>query len=136
MRDVTTTLCYRWFHEVWNQNQEQTIDELLSPDSHAHGLNPDNEPKGIEGFKIFYNNFKGQFHDIYVDVLDVISQDDMEFAHTDVTAIHTETGKQVKFSGTCLVRIENGKIAEAWNHYDFLNMYQQLGQVLTQLEKV
>jgi len=136
MRDVTKTLCYRWFHEVWNQNQEETIDELLSTDSHVHGITAENDPKGIEGFKIFYNNFRGQFHDVYVDVLDVISQDDMECAHTEVTAIHTETGKQVKFAGLCLVRIESGQIAEAWNQYDFLNMYQQLGQTLTPLEKV
>ena len=32
-----------------------------------------------------------------------------------------------------MVRVEGGKIAEAWNHYDFLDMYQQLGQVLTPL---
>lgn len=136
MRNIKTSLCHRWFQEVWNENQEQTIDDLLSPDCFAHGINSDDGPKGIEGFKAFYNNFKEQFHDIQIDVLDVISQDNMECAHTDVTAIHTETGKQVKFSGLCMVRIENGKIAEAWNHYDFLNMYQQLGQVLTPLEKV
>jgi predicted ester cyclase len=136
MRDVTNTLSFRWFNEVWNQNQEQSIHELLSHDCFAHGITSEDDPKGIEGFKIFYNNFKGQFHDIHIDILDVISQDDMECAHTEVTAIHTETGKRVKFAGLCLLRIENGKIAEAWNHYDFLNMYQQLGQVLTPLEKV
>lgn len=136
MRDVKKTLCSRWFQEVWNQNKEQAIDELLTNDCYAHGINAEDGPKGIEGFKLFYNNFKSQFHDIQINVLDVISQDDMECAHADVTAIHTETGKPVKFSGLCLVRIENGKIAEAWNHFDFLNMYQQLGQVLTPLEKV
>lgn len=135
MRDVTKSLCFRWFQEVWNQNQEESIDEMLGPDCFAHGINSDEGPKGIEGFKQFYHNFKGQFQDIKIDVLDVISQDDMECAHTEVTAIHAETGKRVKFYGLCMVRIEDGKIAEAWNHYDFLNMYQQLGQVLTPLEK-
>ncbi|MBO9198896.1 MULTISPECIES: ester cyclase [Niastella] len=134
MRDITTTLLYRWFHEVWNQSQEQTIDELLSPDCYAHGINAEDGAKGIEGFKAFYQDFQKQFQHIQINIKDVISQDDMECAHTEVTAIHRKTGTPVKFSGLCLVRIENGKIEEAWNHYDFLNMHQQLGQELTPLE--
>ena len=134
MRDITKTLCYRWFHEVWNQQKEQAIDQMLSNDCFAHGINSEDGPKGIEGFKLFYQDFQRQFQDIQIEVLDVISQDDMESAHTEVTAVHGETGKLVKFSGLVLIRIENGKIAEAWNHYDFLNMYQQLGQTLTAIE--
>jgi predicted ester cyclase len=41
--------------------------------------------------------------------------------------------KNVKFSGLCMVRVEGGKIAEAWNQYDFLSMHQQLGQGLAPL---
>jgi predicted ester cyclase len=123
-------------HFIWNQAQEQAIDTILSHNCFAHGINSEDGPKGVEGFKVFYHNFKKQFQDIQINVLDVISQDDMECAHTEVTAIHSETGKPVNFSGLVLVRIENGKIAEAWNHYDFLNMYQQLGQVLSTPDKV
>ena len=136
MRDIKNTLCYHWFKEVWNEGQEQAIEKLLSHNCFAHGINEEDGPKGVEGFKAFYQNFKKQFQDIHINVLDVISQDDMECAHTEVTAIHSETGKPVKFSGLVLARIENGKIAEAWNHYDFLNMHQQLGQVLSTPEKV
>ena len=55
----------------------------------------------------------------------------MQTARTTVSAIHTETGKDVKFMGMCMIKIEDGKIAQAWNNYDFLNLYQQLGQQLT-----
>jgi predicted ester cyclase len=136
MRDITKTLCYRWFHEVWNQKKEQAIDQLLSHDCFAHGINSEDGPKGIEGFKLFYHDFQSQFENIQINVLDVIAQDDMECAHTEVTAIHEKTGKPVKFSGLCLIKIENGKIAEAWNQYDFLSMHQQLGQTLTSMEVV
>jgi len=136
MRDKKTTLCFRWFKEVWNEEKEQAIETLLSQDCFAHGINTEDGPKGVDGFKVFYQNFKKQFQDIHINVLDVISQDNMECAHTEVSAIHSETGTPVKFSGLVLVRIENGKIAEAWNHYDFLIMYQQLGQVLSTPEKV
>jgi len=134
MRDTKSTLMYRWFEEVWNQNIEASIDNLMTDDSSAHGIIAPDQPKGAAGFKIFYHGFKDQFENIHVEVKDVISQDDMESAITEVTATHRDTGKPVKFSGQCLIRVEDGKIAEAWNHYDFLDMYQQLGQVLTQRE--
>ena len=133
MRDTKSTLLNRWFEEVWNQNLEDSIDKLMTTDSNAHGILSADQPKGPSGFKIFYRGFKEQFDNIRITIKDVISQDDMECALTDVTARHRETGKNVKFSGLCMVRVEGGKIAEAWNHYDFLDMHQQLGQVLTPL---
>jgi predicted ester cyclase len=133
MRNKTSTLLHRWFEEVWNQNREDSIEQLMTNEAHAHGILPPDQPQGSAGFKIFYRSFKDQFDNIRITVKDVVSQDDMECALTDVTAKHRETGKIVTFSGLCMVRVESGKIAEAWNHYDFLDMYQQLGQVLTPL---
>ena len=136
MRDKTKTLLYQWFNEVWNQGLEDSIDKLMAAESHAHGIIAPDQPKGPSGFKAFYRSFKDQFQNMHIDIKDVICQEDMESALTDVTAIHKETGKTVKFSGICMARIENSQIAEAWNHYDFLGMYQQLGQVLTPLAQV
>ncbi len=39
--------------------------------------------------------------------------------------------KAASFTGMCIARIENGKIAEAWNNFDFLSMYRQLGMTLS-----
>jgi predicted ester cyclase len=134
MRNVQSTLLYKWFDEVWNKGDENAIDRLMTNDSKAHGILTEDQPKGAEGFKIFFKNFKNQFHDIKVHVDDVICQDDIESARTTVSAIHTETGKNVMFSGMCMVKVTSGKISEAWNNYDFLNLYEQLGQKLTRIE--
>ncbi len=131
MRNVQTTLLYKWFDEVWNNGDEQAIDRLMTSESPAKGIIGDDQPKGADGFKIFFNDFRNQFRDIKVEVEDVISQDDIESARTTVSAIHAESGKNVTFSGMCMVKVADGKIAEAWNNYDFLNLYQQLGQKLT-----
>ena len=130
MRDLKSTLTYRWFQEVWNEGREDSIDDLMTPQSLIHGIG-EGQFKGPEGFKFFYRNFKSEFHDIRVDFQDALSQDNMECALTNVTATHNESGKKVSFSGLCMVRYEEGKIAEAWNHYDFLSMHQQLGRVLS-----
>ncbi|NEU07617.1 ester cyclase [Flavihumibacter sp. R14] len=134
MRNVQETLLYKWFDKVWNKDDENAIDELMTDDAGAKGILADDQPKGASGFKIFFNDFRNQFHDIKIDVEEVISEDDFESARTTVSAIHTESGKQVSFAGMCMVRIVNGKIGEAWNNYDFLGLYQQLGQKLSPVE--
>lgn len=127
---MQSTILYRWFHEVWNQDDENAIDRLLTTDALAHGILTSDQPKGPEGFKQFFQSFRSQFQNINIEVEDVISQDNTEAARMTVEATHTETGKRVSFSGISMVNIQDGKIAEAWNSYDFLSMYQQLGQTL------
>ena len=134
MRNIQTTLLYKWFDKVWNKGDESSIAKLMTNDSIAKGILADDQPQGAAGFKIFFNDFRSQFHDITVKVEDVISQDDIESARTTVAATHTASGKNVTFSGMCMVRVSQGKIAEAWNNYDFLNLYQQLGQKLVPAE--
>ena len=125
MRNVQSTLLYRWFEEVWNKDNENAIEKLMTRDAEAHGVFREDQPKGAEGFKLFFKSFRAQFHDVKMEVDDVISQDDLESARTTVTAIHTASMKPISFSGICMVKIEDGKIAEAWNNYDFPNLFQQ-----------
>jgi ketosteroid isomerase-like protein len=40
----------------------------------------------------------------------------------------TATGERVSFTGMCMVRVEEGKIAEARNNYNFPLLYKQLGE--------
>ena len=94
MRDKTKTLLYKWFNEVWNQGQEDSIEQLMASESFAHGIQAQDQMQGPTGFKSFYHGFIDQFNDIHIDVKDVVSQDDMECALTDVTATHKESGKK------------------------------------------
>jgi predicted ester cyclase len=129
MRDTKSTVLYKWFNEVWNNNNEDAIDRLMTSDSFIHGIISDKQPNGAEGFKVFFRDLKTQFRDIRIEVEDVICQDELESARTTVNAIHNATGKNVTFSGLCMVKIKNEKIAEAWNQYDFLSVYQQIGLI-------
>jgi predicted ester cyclase len=37
------------------------------------------------------------------------------------------TKSPVEFTGITIVRIENGKIVEAWNNFDFMVLHRQVG---------
>ena len=136
-------LC-RWFEEVWNQRREEVIDELFVREGQGYGLetsqslseDTDNSDsiKGPEEFKGFFKSYTSAFPDIKNRVLDTFSAADKIIVRCVITGTHTgegleipPTNRKVEFTGMCIVRVEDGKIREAWNNFDFLTMYQQLG---------
>ena len=126
MRDKKSTLLYRWFDQVWNDSNEDAIEQMMTSDAHFQGID-DSLPKGAAGFREFFKLFNTQFHNIRINVEDVVSQDDMEAARTIIYATHAGTGKPVVVPGLCMIRVDSGKIAQAWNSYDFASVDAQLG---------
>lgn len=140
MRNNHSSFCFRWFQEVWNNNTNETpasnqkaieaIHELVAHDAFVHGVTEQHHLRGPEAFMAFYTDFRSKFSNITIAVEDVISQDDCEAARCTVRATEKGSGKNIEFSGVGIVRIQNGKITEAWNNFDFLQMHQQLGYQL------
>jgi predicted ester cyclase len=136
MSEQNVAVVRRWFNEVWNSRREDLIPELLSSESIAHGLQDvnGNIPKGHEGFKSLFYAFSTAFPDLKLIVEDVVSERDMVVARCIVQGTHRGEGlgvdptlRPVRFAGLCMMRVEEGKITEIWNQFDFMNMYQQLG---------
>ena len=130
MPNIESTLLFKWFNEVWNNGDESAIEKLFDENGIAHGITASDSPPGPEGFKTFYKSFNEQFSNVRVQVIEAVREDDFETAHCQVNAVERKSGKKVAFSGMCMARIHNGKIAEAWNNFDFLEMHQQLGYTL------
>jgi predicted ester cyclase len=129
------TFLERWFEEVWNKGNEKAIDEMALPNANTHGLeHPDGKPvNGREAFKEFHQQFLTAFSNVHIKVEHTLTQDDMTMAHCTVTGVHSGSGlgiaptnRTVKFTGMCLARIEDGKLAEAWNNFDLASMYRQV----------
>jgi steroid delta-isomerase-like uncharacterized protein len=125
----------QWFQEVWNERREQTIDELMTPDTKVHGL-AGGVIEGPEGFKPFHRAFCGAFADLRIDVVQTVVEGDRVAAHCHVTGRHVgdalggpATGRSIDIWGTTIGRVRDGKIVEGWNTFDFLTMYQQIGWV-------
>jgi steroid delta-isomerase-like uncharacterized protein len=126
----------RWFEEVWNKGREEAIDELFAEEGVAHGLADEGGGalRGPGGFKPFFRKFRESFPDIEVVVEDTVSEGDKIAARCSVRGRHQSdslgfaaTQRPVEFTGICIVRVRDGKIAEAWNNFDFMGMFQQLG---------
>jgi len=136
MSDENIALIRRWFEEVWNKGREEAIDELFAAEGIAHGLADEagNDLRGPQDFKPFFRRFRSAFPDIEVVVEDTVAEGDKVAARCLVRGKHQSdslgfaaTGQATEFSGITIVRIEKGKIVEAWNNFDFMTMYKQLG---------
>lgn len=143
MAEEYKNLAYRWFEEVWNKQSEEAIDEMFHENGIAYGLNDaDGNPlRGPEGFKTLHRSFISAFPNLRIIVEDTVSEDDKIAARCTVTGTHqgegvgvSPTETQIEFSGILIIRIEDGKIVEAWNNFDFMNMYEQLGALNLNLQ--
>lgn len=90
--------------------------------------------RGPEGFRMLFGAFTTAYPDMNVMIEETVSQDDKVVVRCTVRGTHTgqgigvpPTGNRIEFTGLCIMRIRDGKIVEAWNQYDFMSMYQQLG---------
>src|SRR5689334_3777318 len=126
-------LSRRWFEEVWNKKNAAVIEQLAAPDVICHGLaGPNGQPlRGREGFRRFYEPFRAAFPDVQIAVEDVIVEGDKSAIRFTATGTHTgdgpapglaATGRKIRATGLCLVRWQDGRIAEAWNGFDAAGM--------------
>jgi predicted ester cyclase len=126
-----------WFQKLWNEGDETTITRLAHPEAVIHGLSHGEAPvHGTAEFFTFYRGLKSAFPDIRVSVERTVSEGAFTTGHCVVTGHHTgpglpiaPTNKAVRFEGICMLRVVNGVIVEAWNFFDFLGFYQQIGYV-------
>lgn len=130
------TVLRRWFEEVWNNGRADAIDELFAEDGVAHGLGGEGggSLRGPANFRVFHQSFREAFPGIEVVVEDAVSEGDKVAVRCTVRAKHegdslgfAATNRAVEFTGMSFVRVRDGQIVEAWNNFDFMSMFQQLG---------
>lgn len=138
MSEENKQLLRRWFEEVWNKGRADAIDEMFDEYGIAHGLSddPSNPIRGPRDFRPFHTLFREAFPNMAIVVEDLIAEGDKAVARCSVRAKHegdflgsVASQSPVEFTGIAIVRIENGKIVEAWNNFDFMTLHKQVGLI-------
>jgi steroid delta-isomerase-like uncharacterized protein len=126
-------LLRRWFQEVWNEGNAQTIHDLLAPDAVAIGQSR-KIMRGPAAFEGFYKSLRASFPDIHVDVEDAFGSGDKVAVRWVATMTHRgdgmgipATGKSVRVTGITIARFLNGQVIEGWDNWDQLGMLEQIG---------
>jgi predicted ester cyclase len=118
----------RWIKEVWNDGNEEAIEELFDEDGVAiypYFVKGDEPIRGRDDFKKFYKLARKEFSDIKIEISDMTSDGDVITAlcaasakRYDLIDEDTSVITPIEVSGLCRIKFDNGKIVEIWNNID------------------
>src|ERR1700734_2601738 len=132
----------RWFTDFWGKNVNLgIIDEIAAPDMLLqYSLH---EPRrGREDIKAFMTDFRSAFPDLnFWGTADLIAEGEYVVGRWEGGGTHTgpafrdflvgslpaATGRTMRFTGTTVLRVQNGKITEEIGLDDGVTALQQLG---------
>lgn len=131
MLEANKTLVRRYYTEV--MGDLSGIGQVVSDTFVDHHMPPD-LPQGPAGVRRFFKDILGSiFSDIKIDIEFMIAEGDKVDCHFVVTVKHLgefagimPKGNIIRLPAISTFRIENAKLAEAWEIYDKDSMLQQM----------
>lgn len=131
------TIIKRYFEEVWNKGNWDTLDEIISLDYINHSPGISNPPKGPKGLKPIVMAMRAAFSDLHYEITNMVLAEDQVAVHTIMRGTHQgdffgipATNKSVELSQMQIERIEEGKIIEHWRVTDEITLMKQLGLIV------
>jgi steroid delta-isomerase-like uncharacterized protein len=122
----------RPFLEALNKRDMSALDDFVAPGYLDHT----NQFQGLDRVKQAVTTFFKGVPDFHVTIEDMIAEGDNVWVRETETGTHrgyyqniAPTGKKMRFTCVDIFKIVDGKVAEAWHVYDFLEFYRQLGVV-------
>ncbi len=130
--DEARAVVARYVYEVNMQNYD-AFDDFVVEDYVDHDPIPGQLP-GREGLKAAYKGFSDAFPDIWFTFEDLIAEGDLVVGrgviegtqHGPFLAL-PPSGKHIKWTGTRMFRVRDGKVSEGWINFDLLSVFQQMG---------
>jgi predicted ester cyclase len=132
-------LANRFHMDLFVKGDLAVADELVTPDFVLHypGLPPE-LLHGAQGVKKYATTIRTAFAGLSITHDDTIAAGDKVVIRWTARLLHqgelmglAPTGKQATVSGIDIFRLSRGKLAELWQNWDQLGMFQQLGVLST-----
>jgi predicted ester cyclase len=125
-------LVRQFIREIFENKNIAALEKFLAPDYVDHFLPPGLQP-GLEGNRHFFAGLFHAFPDLIYTVEDMIASGDKVVCRDSICATHRgeywgigPTGRNVKFTGMCIIRVAGDRLAEHWHEVDRLGLMQQL----------
>lgn len=115
-----------WYRQVWIEADPNAVDRYFAPRTGADGLMPDGQV-GPEDFKALVPALLALVRNLDIRIDRSMEMGDWLWAQISVHAQTAESMRAVTAAGQVMMRIEGGRILEAYNAFDFLTFFQQAG---------
>ncbi|MGR3759194.1 nuclear transport factor 2 family protein [Roseobacteraceae bacterium NS-SX3] len=123
-----TEILQRWYDEVWHRGNLDVIGEMLMPDTKVLGSVAVLEGRNCE-YRDLVGALRNLFMSVEVRIRQTVESGDWLAAHLDADCARASDGEWIAFSGQVMVRFEGEKFAEFHSHFDYLTMFEKLGQM-------
>jgi predicted ester cyclase len=133
LEKANKALAERFFEAAFKPDPDlDAIREILSPDYVHHpqlGTDESLEDalKGLQERVTMFPDQAMTVEDMFVKGNKIVFRGIFSGTHMGDSEGFLATGKKVKMRGFSILRVENGKIVEAWGGRDLLSLYHQLG---------
>lgn len=114
-----------WYQRVYIEGDLDAISEYFAPRSIANGLMAELQV-GPDDFRELVPTVMRLIREPSVAIDAHLDSGDWLWALVTVRAKSAQSMAPVEFSGQVMMRVENGRIAEAFNHFDFITFFEQL----------
>ncbi len=124
---TNSELLKAWYTEVWEKGNTDAIDDFYAPGTNAEELIP-NLHVGIEELRDLVVAFRHLLGEIKVNLTKTVEENDWV---SDVYEVHTsraDNKEPIYVTGHVMSRIRDGKIVETYNQFNFISLFEQLGQ--------
>ncbi|WP_050602380.1 ester cyclase [Ruegeria sp. 6PALISEP08] len=116
-----------WYSEVWENGNTEAIDQFFAPETMAEGLIPEMQV-GADDFRDLVTAFRHILGDIKVELPKIIENEDWVSAILHVHTSRADNGAPLEVTGQVMARFKDNKMVEAYNHFDFVSFFEELGQ--------
>jgi predicted ester cyclase len=125
--------------ECVNTHRADLLGLFVSPDLRVHPGTPGTAPdtEGLDGLRRAFEGLRSTFPDLNIAVEATVAEGDLVTARWTATGTHSgdlagiaPTGRAVRWGGTDVYRLVDGKVAEWWRNDDLVGLLHQLGRDL------
>ncbi|MBK1634423.1 ester cyclase [Rhodovulum adriaticum] len=115
-----------WYRRVYLQGELDAVETLFTDSTRAQGLMADAQvgPKDIRVFVMALMHLVAAPH---FRIVKTVEAGDWLAALIETEAIRADTGQPIRVTGQLMARFQDGRIAEAYNNFDFLTFFEQMG---------
>lgn len=133
---TSKTVARSQFDRVWNRGEESAIEEFYTAGAVLHDPMIPVALEGRAAIRTLVQAYRLAFPNLAFTVEDQIAESDRVVTRWTARGTHLRallgipaTGRQVEVAGASIARLEGGRIAETWVHWDRAALFTQLGVV-------
>lgn len=117
-----------WYTDIWMKGDVDSLESYFDKDALAGGILPDMMAE-LQDFQEIVPVVLSKISNLRFEIHDVMEQGDRAWMRLTFYGNRLPDMKPVSCAGQVMIRTQNGKIIEAYNAFDLLYFFEQMGNL-------